>query len=61
MGNVKYADESVKYLVKARIEIDGVVNKSDIVGALFGQTEGLLDRDMEIKHLQRTGDRKSVV
>jgi len=55
MGNVKYADESVKYLIKARIEIDGVVNKSDIVGALFGQTEGLLDRDMEIKHLQRTG------
>ncbi|MHA2502636.1 MAG: DNA primase DnaG [Candidatus Kariarchaeaceae archaeon] len=55
MGNVKYSDESVKYLVKARIDIDGVVNKSDIVGALFGQTEGLLDRDMEIKHLQRTG------
>lgn len=55
MGNVKYSDESIKYLLKARIEIDGVVDKSDIVGALFGQTEGLLDQDMELKHLQRTG------
>jgi DNA primase len=54
MGN-KYADDTIKYKLIAKIDIDGVVNEADIVGALFGQTEGLLDQDMELKQLQRTG------
>lgn len=33
---------NAKYMIHARIEVDGIVDKSDIVGALFGQTEGLL-------------------
>ena len=33
---------SSKYLIRASIRANGVVNKSDVVGAVFGQTEGLL-------------------
>ncbi|MGD9394818.1 MAG: DNA primase DnaG [Candidatus Thorarchaeota archaeon] len=41
--------------MRARIEIDGVVDKPDVVGALFGQTEGLLGEDLDLRELQRTG------
>jgi DNA primase len=55
MGN-KYAhDETVKYKLVCTISVDGVTSEADIVGALFGQTEGLLDQDMELKQLQKTG------
>jgi len=33
---------TTKYLIKATIKADGVIEKSDVVGAIFGQTEGLL-------------------
>ncbi|MGY5858365.1 MAG: DNA primase DnaG, partial [Candidatus Thorarchaeota archaeon] len=36
-------------------EIDGVVDKPDVVGAVFGQTEGLLGEDLDLRELQRTG------
>ncbi|MHA1613368.1 MAG: DNA primase DnaG [Candidatus Thorarchaeota archaeon] len=41
--------------MRARIEIDGVVDKPDVVGAVFGQTEGLLGEDLDLRELQRTG------
>ncbi|MHA2034340.1 MAG: DNA primase DnaG [Candidatus Thorarchaeota archaeon] len=41
--------------MRARIEIDGVVDKPDVVGAIFGQTEGLLGEDLDLRELQRTG------
>ncbi len=50
----KNSDETVKYNLMCRIRIEGAVSQSDIVGALFGQTEGLLDSDMDLKQLQKS-------
>ena len=46
---------SVKYIIKATIESKGVVEKPDIIGAIFGQTEGLLGPDMDLRQLQVQG------
>ncbi len=46
---------SAKYVVYATIEVDGVVEKPDVVGALFGQTEGLLGEDLDLRQLQEKG------
>lgn len=46
---------SAKYVVYANIEVDGVVEKPDVVGALFGQTEGLLGEDLDLRQLQEKG------
>lgn len=51
----KLAQTSVKYLVKASFNADGVVEKPDVIGALFGQTEGLLGPDLDLRELQQTG------
>ncbi len=44
-----------KYIIHASIEIGGVVDKPDVIGAVFGQTEGLLGADLELRELQRSG------
>lgn len=44
-----------KYLIKASFDIDGVVDKPDIIGAIFGQSEGLLGEQMDLKELQKSG------
>ncbi len=46
---------SSKYIVHATIEIEGVVDRPDVIGAIFGQTEGLLGADLELRELQRSG------
>lgn len=46
---------SSKYIVHATIDIDGTVDRPDIIGAIFGQTEGLLGADLELRELQRSG------
>ena len=46
---------SAKYVIHAHIEVEGVVERPDIVGAIFGQTEGLLGSDLELRELQRNG------
>ncbi len=46
---------SAKYVVYATLEVDGVVEKPDVVGALFGQTEGLLGEDLDLRQLQEKG------
>lgn len=46
---------NAKYVIHARIEVDGIVDKSDIVGALFGQTEGLLGAELDLRELQNSG------
>jgi DNA primase len=51
----KLAPTSTKYLIKAQIKAKGVVEKPDIIGAIFGQTEGLLGSDLDLRELQRTG------
>lgn len=44
----------VKYLVKLRFEVDGIVEKADLIGAIFGQTEGLFGPEMNLQELQKT-------
>jgi len=51
----KISPVSAKYIVHATIEIEGIVDKPDVVGAIFGQTEGLLGSDLELRELQRSG------
>jgi len=46
---------SIKYLIEAKIEIHGVVDKNDVVGAVFGQTEGLFSSEFDLRELQKSG------
>lgn len=50
-----YLSDTTKYLIHINIEAEGVVEKTDVVGAIFGQTEGLLGEDMDLRDLQRSG------
>lgn len=45
---------TTKYMIKASIRADGVIEKSDVVGAIFGQTEGLLGDELDLRELQRS-------
>ncbi len=47
--------EIVKYMVESKFNIDGVVDKPDIIGAVFGQTEGLLGSELDLRELQKNG------
>ncbi len=51
----KISQVSSKYIVHAKIDIEGVVDRPDVIGAIFGQTEGLLGSDLELRELQRSG------
>lgn len=51
----KVAQSSSKYVIKAVIEANGVVEKPDVIGAIFGQTEGLLGPELDLRELQMTG------
>ncbi|MBI2668002.1 DNA primase [Candidatus Woesearchaeota archaeon] len=51
----KISPVSAKYIVHTQIQIEGVVDKPDVIGAIFGQTEGLLGSDLELRELQRSG------
>jgi len=51
----KLAQATSKYTIHAKFEADGTVEKPDVIGAVFGQTEGLLGPDMELRELQKTG------
>ncbi|MDK2849574.1 MAG: primase [Candidatus Woesearchaeota archaeon] len=53
MGKISIA--SAKYIIHADINVDGIVDKPDVIGAVFGQTEGLLGADLELRELQRSG------
>jgi DNA primase len=46
---------TTKYLVHAKIEASGVVERPDVVGAIFGQTEGLLGDELDLRELLKTG------
>ena len=46
--------DSAKYLIHADISADGVVERSDVVGAVFGQTEGLLGDELDLRGLQES-------
>ena len=42
-----------KYLVKMEFQVDGPVDKPDVVGAIFGQTEGLFGPELDLNELQK--------
>jgi DNA primase len=46
---------TTKYLIQAKLEADGIVEKPDVVGAVFGQTEGLLGEELDLRDLQKSG------
>ncbi len=46
---------TTKYIIHGLIEVEGVVEKPDVVGAIFGQTEGLLGEELDLRELQKTG------
>lgn len=46
---------TAKYTIYAGIDIDGVVDKPDVIGAIFGQTEGLLGEELDLRELQKSG------
>ncbi len=39
-------------MIKARLEVDGKVEKHDVIGAIFGQTESLLGSEFDLEDLQ---------
>ena len=51
----KISQVSSKYIIHANIGVEGIVDKPDVIGAIFGQTEGLLGADLELRELQRSG------
>ncbi|MEM1543585.1 MAG: DNA primase DnaG [Candidatus Bathyarchaeia archaeon] len=46
---------AVKYVIRAKFEVDGVVEKPDVIGAVFGQTEGLFGTELDLRELQKSG------
>ncbi len=53
-GQHNKSGKAMKYLVIASLKIDGTVQRKDVIGAIMGQTEGLLGDELELRKLQRT-------
>ncbi|MEK6945397.1 MAG: DNA primase DnaG [Nanoarchaeota archaeon] len=51
----KISPVSIKYMIHANFIAEGALEKPDIIGAIFGQTEGLLGSDLEMRELQKEG------
>jgi DNA primase len=51
----KVSPVSIKYMIHASLNAEGSLEKPDVIGALFGQTEGLLGADLEMRELQKEG------
>jgi len=51
----KISPVSIKYIIHAKFVAEGGLEKPDVIGALFGQTEGLLGSDLEMRELQKEG------
>jgi len=47
--------DSTKYVIHAQMKANGVVERPDVVGAIFGQTEGLVGKDLDLRDLQKSG------
>ncbi len=47
--------ETIKYLIVADFQVKGLVERPDVIGAVFGQSEGLLGSELDIKELQQNG------
>ena len=53
-GNKGNKSKAMKYQIRADIKVNGTVQRKDIIGAIMGQTEGLLGDELELRKLQRT-------
>ena len=51
----KISPVSIKYMIHASFKAEGPLEKPDVIGAIFGQTEGLLGADLEMRELQKEG------
>jgi len=51
----KIGVSATKYIIHAKIDNTGTVEKPDVIGAIFGQTEGLLGKELELRELQKGG------
>ena len=51
----KISPVSIKYMIYANFRVEGALEKPDVIGAIFGQTEGLLGSDLEMRELQKEG------
>ena len=51
----KISPVSIKYMIHANFTAEGALEKPDVIGAIFGQTEGLLGADLEMRELQKEG------
>ncbi|MEM3225584.1 MAG: DNA primase DnaG, partial [Saccharolobus sp.] len=45
----------MKYNVKLKFEVEGIVEKTDVIGAMFGQTENLFGDEFDLRELQDKG------
>ncbi len=52
---VKVAISSTKYIILGEFSVDGYIDKPDLIGAFFGQTEGLIGESLEFQNLQKSG------
>lgn len=55
LGTESQYAPTTKYVVLAAFEVEGVVEKPDVIGAIFGQTEGLFGPDLDLRELQKGG------
>ncbi|MFX0113875.1 MAG: DNA primase DnaG [Candidatus Hodarchaeota archaeon] len=46
--------QTTKYLIHCKFVINGVAERSDVIGAVFGQTEGLIGEGLDLRELQKT-------
>lgn len=53
-NNKKSQGKAMKYMIRATLKVDGTVQRKDIIGAIMGQTEGLLGEELELRKLQRS-------
>lgn len=51
----KVSPVSIKYMITASFRAEGPLEKPDVIGAIFGQTEGLLGEELEMRELQKEG------
>lgn len=51
----KVSPVSIKYMIHARLHAEGALERPDVIGAIFGQTEGLLGSELEMRELQKEG------
>ncbi|MEM0119993.1 MAG: DNA primase DnaG [Thermoprotei archaeon] len=53
MGGI--SPNAAKYIIRIGCEVEGMVDKSDVIGAIFGQTEGLFNEEYDFRSLLEKG------